>query len=115
MPRGFDDRVVVPARNYALTPNTTSFDVRATGPGVIVLGETWWPGDFRAEVNGEKAPIVRVNHAFKGVVVAGAGDYRVTFRYVPKNWPRNLALCALGAVLLAGSLFLARQPARVSR
>jgi hypothetical protein len=110
VPRGFEDRAIVPAKNYQLTENTTSFDVRASGPGVIVLGETWWPGDFRAVVNGAKVPIVRLNHAFKGVVVDG-GDCHVTFRYVPKNWPRNLALSGLGAALLAGSLFLAlRRP-----
>ena len=86
--------------------------MRATGPGVIYVGETWWPGDFRAEVNGKKVPLVRLNHAFKGVVVDTAGDYRVVFRYVPKNWPRNLTLSMLGAALLAASLWLALRPAR---
>ena len=50
----------------------------------------------------------------KGVTVDAPGDYRITFRYVPKNWPRNLTLCALGAVLLLVSLWLAlrhRSPA----
>ncbi|MBI5771396.1 MAG: hypothetical protein HZA93_26720 [Verrucomicrobia bacterium] len=112
VPRGFADRTVVGATNYRLTENTTSFTVRTTGPGVIVLGEAWWPGDFRAELNGRKVPLVRVNHAFKGVVVDSAGDNHVTIRCVPKNWPRHLALAGLGALLLAGSLWLALRPAR---
>lgn len=100
-------RAIVPASEYRLTENTTSFTVRASTRGVIVLTETFWPGDFRAELNGRKAPVLRLNHAFKGVAVEAAGDYRVTFRCVPKNFPRNLLLSALGAVLSAASLILA--------
>lgn len=97
-------RTVVPATTYRLSTNTTEFDVQATGPGVVLLTEAWWPGDFRAFVNGVKTPIVRLNHAFKGVAIKGAGDFHVVFRYVPKNWYRNVALFATGAVLLALSL-----------
>ena len=76
------------------------------------INEAFWPGDFRAEINGRKAPIIRLNHAFKGILVDAAGDYAVTFRYWPKNFPRNLMLCGIGATLLAASLFFALRPAR---
>jgi hypothetical protein len=105
-------RSVAAATDYALTENTTSFKVRASGPGAIVLTEAFWPGDFRAEVNGRKTPVLRLNHAFKGVIVDGPGDYAVTFRYLPKNFPSNLILCGLGAALLMVSLFLALRPIR---
>jgi hypothetical protein len=107
-------RISNPADRYRLTENTTSFHVRATGPGVICLTEAFWPGDFRAEVNDRKASIIRVNHAFKGIVVEAAGDYTVTFRYWPKNFPRNLALCGVGAALLVASLIFALRPARLA-
>lgn len=109
-------RTTVPANRYRLTENTTSFHVRATGPGAVVLTEVFWPGDFRAEVNGRKVPVIRLNHAFKGVSIDAAGDYEIIFRYRPKNFPRNLTLCGLGAVLLAGSLTLAlrRRPGRTT-
>ncbi len=107
IPRGLVDRTVTPASDYLLTENSTTFTVRAKSAGVIVLNEVFWPGDFRATVNGQKTPVLRLNHTFKGVTVDGPGDYRITFRYVPKNWPRNLALCATGAVLLLLSLVLA--------
>ena len=105
-------RTVAPATNYKLTENTTSFTVRANGPGVIVLNEAFWPGDFRAEVNGRKAPVLRFNHALKGVVVTQAGEYAVTFRYWPRNFWRNLGLCGIGAGLGALSLVLAFLPER---
>ncbi|MGH7956202.1 MAG: hypothetical protein ACREH8_04235, partial [Opitutaceae bacterium] len=106
------ERRVSAATNYQLTENTTAFSVRASAPGVIVLSEAFWPGDFRAEVNGKKAPVLRLNHAFKGVAVGAPGDYRVVFRYVPRNFSRNLMLCAGGAILLALSLVLVLRPAR---
>jgi hypothetical protein len=92
----------VEATNYRLTAGTTAFSVQAPGRGIVVLTENFWAGDFRCTVNGEKAPILRVNHAFKGVLVPAAGSYRITFRYVPRNWPRNLMLCGVGCVLWAG-------------
>jgi hypothetical protein len=107
-------RTSIPAEQYRLTENTTSFRVRANGPGVICLTEAFWARDFRAEVNNRKAAIIRLNHAFKGVVVDAAGDYTVTFRYSPRNFPRNLILCGAGFALLVGSLIVALRPARTA-
>jgi len=105
-------RTATPATAYRLTENSTSFDVRATAPGVIVLNEVFWPGDFRAELNGRKVPVLRLNHAFKGVQVDAPGDYHVTFRYVPRNFPRNLIIAGFAALLLAVSLFVALRGTR---
>ncbi len=111
IPSDVATRTFVPATTYRLTENTTSFTVKATSAGVIVLNEVLWPGDFRVELNGQKGAILRLNHAFRGVMVPAAGEYRVTFLYRPKNYPRNLTLCAVGAVLGLGSLVLAvRRP-----
>jgi hypothetical protein len=106
-------RRVAPATRYELTANTTSFTVRADGTGVVVLSENYWPGDFRAEVDGVKARVVRLNHAFKGVLIETSGEHRVTFRYVPKHFPWLLGLGGLGLALLVGSLaFVARRAPR---
>ena len=115
IPRGLVDRTVTAATDYVLTENSTTFTIRAKSAGVIVLNEVFWPGDFRATVNGQKTPVLRLNHTFKGITVDGPGDYRITFRYVPKNWPRNLALCATGAVLLLLSLWIALRRPPVAR
>jgi hypothetical protein len=105
-------RTLTPATNYRLTENTTAFNVHAKAAGVIVLSESFWPGDFRAELNGHKVPVLRLNHAFKGIAVDAPGDHHVVFRYVPRNFPRNLLLCGLGAVLLGLSLVISLRPAR---
>jgi hypothetical protein len=98
-----------PASHYQLGPNATSFLVRARQPGVVVLTEANWPRDFRATVNGRATPVIRVNHAFLGLVLDGPGEYRVTFRHWPRDLSRNLSLCLLGALLLAGTVWLGRR------
>jgi hypothetical protein len=69
----------IPARDYKLTTNSTRFFVRASGPGVAVLTETFIADDFRATLNGQRVPYFRVNHAFKGVAIPSAGEWTVTF------------------------------------
>ncbi len=99
-------RTIIPATKYRLTTNTTSFDVDATGAGVAVLEEAFWPGDFRAYVDGAKVAVLRLNHAFKGVLIEGAGRHHIEFSYVPRGWYRNLALCGTGALLFIVTAFL---------
>ncbi len=93
-------RAIDPATDYELTANSTSFTVHADGPGLVVLQENWFPADFRVTLNGRPVAYVRVNHAFKGVFIPGAGEYRVSFAY----WPHHLSL-ALGMALVGAIIF----------
>lgn len=89
---------VVPAGHYRLTANTTAFSIRAPGPGVAVLQETWLPRDFRVTVNGKTARYFRVNHAFKAVALPRAGEYRIRVSYWPEHFTLALWLSAVGLV-----------------
>ena len=93
---------IIPAHAYKVTLNTTGFVVRASGPGIAVLGETFLPQDFRATLNGRRVPYFRVNHAFKAVVVPSAGEWVVRFEYRPEHWDLSLMMAGVGLVLLAG-------------
>jgi hypothetical protein len=80
---------------------------------VVVLSETFYPGNFAVTVNGRPVPYFRVNHAFKGVCVPAAGTYRIRFAYRPPHWNLSLALAGLGlALLAAGAAFFARMEKR---
>ncbi len=109
---GQADRTISPARDYRFTSNTTAFTIDASGPGLVVLNETFVADSFRARVNGKPAPILRVNHIFKGVALPAAGTFRVEFEY----WPRVLtpalyvALCGFLATLGTAACLL-RRPA----
>jgi hypothetical protein len=95
----YASRQVVPATDYHLTTNSTAFDVDAPRSGVVVLTETWSPRDFIATLNGNQVPVLRLNHAFKGVYVPAAGHYHVAFRYWPEHLTLSLWLFATGGVL----------------
>lgn len=89
---------VVPASDYTLGPNSTKFSIKAPSAGVIALMEAN-AKDFHATVNGEKAQVFTVNHAFKAVYVDGPGQYNVEFRYLPPHW--NIARFLLGFAALS--------------
>ena len=98
--RGAEGRAMMPATDYRLTNHTTSFRVRATGPGVVTVLEAFQPEDTRVSINGEPAECFRVNEAFSGVYLDRAGDYTVRLRYWPRRLTTALWLAALGAGLL---------------
>lgn len=91
---------VVPASGYKLTNNSTRFSVEANGPGIIVLGETYYPGDFIVNVNGEKVDYIRVNEASKGVWISKAGKYDVSFTYRPEKLNQAMFIFIFGLALL---------------
>lgn len=103
IPSSPNGRAVTPARNYRLTTNVTRFDIDANGPGVAVLAEAWLSGDFRARLNGEEVPYLRINHAFKGVYISRPGRHTIEFEYRPRRFSLALTLCGLGVVMLTGA------------
>jgi hypothetical protein len=98
--RDLPTRQVRAADHYEQTTNTTSFSVTAPRSGFIVLTEAYERGDFRATLNGESVPYVRMNHAFKGVYVDAPGTYRVTFTYRPRDFSLALGLFGVGLGLV---------------
>ena len=96
-------RTVIPARDYALDGNTTAFTVDAPGPGLVVLGETYYHRDFEARLDGRPVPYFRVNQAFKGIWVDAPGPHRVSFSYWPEYFTLALILGLAGLLLLAGA------------
>lgn len=94
--------VVIPAEDYRLGPNSTSFRVRTTGPGMIVLQECWMKDGFRATLDGRPAACLRVNHAFKGIRADAPGLHDVVFSYRPRCFTLALGLHVAGWFLVAG-------------
>lgn len=108
------DQTFVAGEAYHLTANTTSFTIRAPGRGVAVLTETFLPDDFRATLNGRRVGYFRVNHAFKGVAIPSAGEWRVSFEYRPHYWYLSLVVGLGGLFVLAGLVIVGRRPRAIS-
>lgn len=83
-------------------PRDVSIEVERQAPGLIVLSDAWDPG-WSATVNGQPAPIERVDHALRGVWVPG-GQSRIEMHYGPQSMRWGLILGALGAI---GLIFMA--------
>jgi hypothetical protein len=99
---------IVPASKYILTPNTSAFRVHAPGAGVAVLSESFVDRDFRATLNDQPVPYIRVNHAFKGVAIPGSGEWDVRFEYRPDLWGPAWAAAGLGLAWVAALLVFSR-------
>lgn len=93
--------IVIPATDYRLTTNRTSFSVTAPGPGLVTLTEAYVPHNFRVTVNGRPAEYTRVNHAFKGVFLKEPGTYVIEFQYRPLWWGLSLWMMLGGLVGMA--------------
>lgn len=100
-------RKILPALDYHLTNNTTSFRVIAPSAGVIVLTEAFLADDFQVTLDGKPVDYFRVNHAFKGIKIDQAGTYTVRFSYWPKHFTLSLWLSLIGLIGLLGELLWA--------
>jgi hypothetical protein len=85
-------------------------EASSSGSGLLVLADAWTPG-WTARVDGQPAPVLRANVAFRAVPIR-AGDHLVELRYRAPGLRAGLLLTALTlAFLLAGAL-RSRLPAR---
>lgn len=96
-------------------PTRVTLSVQMETPGLVVLADLWDKG-WNAYLNGRRIPILRVNHAVRGVVVP-PGDATLEFRYEPASFAWGLCLSALAAAILLGwaeTILWVRRAARKS-
>jgi len=85
-----------------------SIDVNATGSGLLVLSEIYYPG-WKATVNGQPAEILKVDGALRGIVVPRGAD-RIVLEYVPLSFYAGMTISLLtGAIVLLAWIFSWRE------
>ena len=87
-----------PGRAEVVRAEASRLDVRAEGPGLLVVTEGWDLG-WAAKVDDERAPLVRVNHAEMAVPV-GPGIHRVVLSYRAPGLLVGTILAAVAALAL---------------
>jgi hypothetical protein len=85
-------------------------EVRAEGPGVLVVAETWDRG-WRASADGAEVPLLRVNHAQMGLLL-GPGLHRVVLRYRVPGLLEGAVLSGLTLAALAALVLRERRAER---
>lgn len=90
-------------------PNTVTIQTRTEGRQFLVLSDTYYPG-WVADIDGQPAPIVRTNYAFRGLYVPG-GTHTVRFRYAPSSFSLGIKLSMISVLGLI--LYLYREGKRI--
>jgi hypothetical protein len=86
------------ARLLAEQPGHLVIQTDAPARQLLVIADRYHPG-WRADVDGQDQPVVRVNGDFLGCVVA-PGQHRVVLRFDPWSHRAGRALSLLGLVLM---------------
>jgi hypothetical protein len=84
--------------------------VRTGADGLLVLADPWYP-QWRVEVDGRPAELLRADHAFRGVRVP-AGSHRVVFTYQDRALQAGLLLSSVTVAGLAGLWWWRRRRVR---
>lgn len=97
------------ARVTRYEPDFIEVEAHSPGPGVLVLGEVWYPG-WRATVDGEDLPVQVVAGILRGVSLT-QGTHQVEIIYDPASvrWGERLSLAGVIGVLAWGALRLWRR------
>jgi hypothetical protein len=81
-------------------PTRVKVSVRMETAGLVVLTDLWDNG-WQAYLDGKRMPVLRANHAVRGVVVP-AGSGTLEFRYAPASFAWGLGLAGLAGIVLVG-------------
>ncbi len=102
MPRKVDHKVL----SYQYRPNGLEIQVQSDIAGLLVVSETYDRG-WRARVNGQEAPVYKVDYALRGLRVP-AGRSTVVMTYAPRTLNLGIAL-SLSAVVLTVVLIVLKR------
>ena len=93
-------------------PNEVRLAADMQRPGLVVLADLWFPG-WKAYVDERPVPLLRTNHALRGVEVP-TGRHDLRFRYEPMSFSIGLAVGGLALIVILAWLgFGFRKPAVV--
>jgi hypothetical protein len=77
--------------------------VDSDGRRLLVTSEIFYPAGWSAQIDGQSVDILRVNHAFRGVVVP-AGEHVVSMRFHPKSHHLGVLISLLATIFVYGVL-----------
>lgn len=92
-----------PCRITHFDPQRLTVEAKLAQPGLLVLGEAWFPGWQATVTTGGKshaAPVYRTNRVLRGVWLP-AGKHQVEFRFQPASFYRGAWLSGVSWLLVA--------------
>jgi hypothetical protein len=99
------------------SPQRVELDVKLDSPGIVVLADAYYPG-WKLQIDGQPAPIYRVNCLMRGAAVK-EGKHRLVYTFEPKSFELGKKITIAGlvatALLLTVCLFYRRPGGRRER
>jgi hypothetical protein len=95
------DRAPIPASRATITSyEDTRVDIRASAsqPGLLIHADQYHPG-WRAHLDGQPVPIVRVNQILRGVILP-PGEHEIVFSFAPATLKIGMAISLVGLIIL---------------
>jgi hypothetical protein len=89
------------------TPQHITIRTNLTRSGLVILADQWNSG-WQATIEGKPAPIVRVDHALRGIAVP-KGENIIVFRYRPFSVRLGVGTAVVGVFLLIGCILINRR------
>ncbi|MEE2672168.1 MAG: YfhO family protein [Myxococcota bacterium] len=93
---------IAPVEMIRERPEVLRFEVAPEHSAVLVVADAWYPG-WKAWVDGNESPVLRVNGFFRGVALP-AGARQVEMRFEPWSFRVGAFVSIAAAVLLAALL-----------
>jgi uncharacterized membrane protein YfhO len=97
-----DGSPVDPAESVSITshePQQVELTAVLKNPGLVILADLNYPG-WRLEIDGNPAPILRVNRMMRGAAVQ-KGTHRLVYTYVPRSFRIGMGVSIAGLVSLS--------------
>jgi hypothetical protein len=88
-------------------PTRVEVAVHMASPGLVVLADLWDAG-WQAYLDGSPVPVLRTNHALRGVVVP-AGNATLEFRYEPAVLDLGFVVAGFAATVILGIVLISRR------
>jgi hypothetical protein len=92
------------------TLNQLNLEASCTGPRLLFLSETFYPG-WKVWVDGKREKMYRADHAFRAVAL-GPGRHSIIFKYQPSSFYFGLAISTLTLIGLIIGFFWFRKAGR---
>ena len=82
------------------TPQRAELEASLESPGLVILADVYYPG-WELTIDGQPAPIYRVNRLMRGAAVP-AGTHHLVYSYAPRSFRvgRVVSILGLGGLAL---------------
>lgn len=79
--------------------NDLAYEANNAKDGFGVFSEIWYPGGWKAYIDGKETPLVRVNYALRGLVIP-AGKHTIEMKFRPAVFIKSRKISAASSYVL---------------